>query len=180
MPNLEYLALGGFENLTNAHTLFDVLPLLPRLWVLELSHIPLKSSISFQLSDLPDLQVLHLDHTDLMGTLDELFRYDDTSTTLLPIKLWGLYLSHNPNLSGTLPTTIGLLSGLTTVDLAHCGLTGPIPSELGLLPYLDHLRLDHNALNGSFPFHTGERVRSVSLQNNNLTGGLEHVRTFKS
>ena len=174
LSKLRTLSLEGLENLTHAHTVLDYVPTFRDLRFLTLSHISFQTEISLNLFDLPQLQELSMSHANLTGNLDVLFNYS-ASIESFHTNLRVLELSHNPNLGGTLPSVIGQLSQLKTLDLAHCGLTGFIPSELKSVVLLDELRLDHNALNGSFPFHlmSNGLLSTVSLQNNNLTGGLE-------
>ena len=54
-------------------------------------------------------------------------------------------------LTGTIPTQVGNLTGLTGLDLSGNGLTGAIPAELGSLTKLRTLALSGNALTGCVP-----------------------------
>ena len=61
-----------------------------------------------------------------------------------------LYLSGN-NLTGTIPTELGLLSSLEDLNLEANQLSGTIPTEMGLLSNLKELTLSFNQLTGSVP-----------------------------
>ena len=59
----------------------------------------------------------------LVGYID-----DDVFSTLSD--LYDINVSNNPELSGRLPTTIGLLSQLRYLDISYTGITGAIPSQI--------------------------------------------------
>jgi hypothetical protein len=60
-------------------------------------------------------------------------------------------------LTGTLPTTIGLLTKLTVLVAAQCQLQGTIPSELALLSStLEVLSLGSPNLEGTLPESIGD------------------------
>ena len=59
------------------------------------------------------------------------------------------------NLSGSIPTELGLLTELSKLDLKHNTLTGSIPTELGLLTELSVMYLYKNNLNGTIPTELG-------------------------
>jgi RHS repeat-associated protein len=78
-------------------------------------------------------------------------------------------------ISGTIPTTIGLLQELITLDLDYAqGLTGDIPAEIGNLSNLVTLDLNRNRLSGTVPpalftnLHNLEFL-NLSYSNNLLT-----------
>lgn len=62
----------------------------------------------------------------------------------------------NLGLHGTVPTELGLLTSLTSLDLGWNLFYGSIPSELGMLTKLTHLDLGFNVLTGSIPAEMGE------------------------
>jgi len=68
-------------------------------------------------------------------------------------------------LSGTIPSTIGSLTALQTLDLDHNQLSGTIPSTIGSLTALQTLDLDTNQLSGKIPTTFG---LLTALENLNL------------
>ena len=81
---------------------------------------------------------------------------------------------HAKNLTGTLPTTLGSLTGLIDLDLAGNALTGSIPTQLGDLTALQWLDLHDNQLSGSIPTQLGSltKLESLKLHRNALTGSI--------
>ena len=82
------------------------------------------------------------------------------------------YISiHTNNLTGTLPSSIGNLSKLTTLYLGYNKLTGNLPSSLGNLVDLDYFSLDNNNFTGSIPSSLGNlvKVTYLGLSHNALT-----------
>ena len=74
--------------------------------------------------------------------------------------------------SSKIPTAIGALTNLRSIQLSNIGLSGPIPSSLGGLSRLSWLNLQNNMLTGSVPSFVGS-MPSVSLYNNcNLTSSI--------
>ncbi len=87
--------------------------------------------------------------------------------------LWGLYLDSN-QLTGSIPSTIGKLSNMENLLLQDNELTGNIPAELGNLSDLENLRLNQNQLTGSIPTEMGNLTNlwQLDLRNNLLTGSI--------
>lgn len=67
-------------------------------------------------------------------------------------------VGHN-QLSGTLPTEMGLLQDLQFLHLNFNQFSGALPSQLGLLTRLDDLRLEDNHLSGMVPTELGSTLR---------------------
>ncbi|KAL7490391.1 hypothetical protein ACHAWT_000019, partial [Skeletonema menzelii] len=80
----------------------------------------------------------------------------------------------NNNLSGSIPTEIGLLKSLEYLYLYTHQLTGTIPSEIGLMENLTVLDLYNNQLNGTIPSEIGlmENLEKLDLAVNDLTGTI--------
>ncbi len=57
----------------------------------------------------------------------------------------------NNQLSGSIPSELGDLSGLQSLDISGNGLSGVIPAEIGNLSGLKHLVLENNSLSGAIP-----------------------------
>jgi len=85
----------------------------------------------------------------------------------------GIFLDSN-NLTGPLPTELGNLTGLQTLDLFDNGLTGPIPSSLGNLSTLFNLYLNSNTLTGPIPSQLGNLTTLLRLwlDDNKLCGNI--------
>mmetsp|Transcript_29872 Transcript_29872/g.68923 ORF Transcript_29872/g.68923 Transcript_29872/m.68923 type:complete len:115 (-) Transcript_29872:493-837(-) len=91
---------------------------------LVLSGNAIGSSLPIELGRLPNLQNLYVEDSLVEG---------DISFVEPMERIFELWLDINPDLRGTLPTSLGQLSTLASFSISECGLTGPIPSELGQL-----------------------------------------------
>ena len=69
-----------------------------------------------------------------------------------PGRVTGISL-RDGGLDGTIPTALGVISNLETLDLRDNGLTGEIPPQLGNLTGLRELHLSGNSLSGCVPGH---------------------------
>jgi len=80
----------------------------------------------------------------------------------------------NSMLSGSLPTEIGILTGLSYFDIANNDVGGSLPSEIGLLYDLDDLILSNNAMTGTLPPELGMIPHPWFLyaDNNRFSGSL--------
>ncbi len=139
---------------------------LDRLTVLDLGQNGhLTGRIPPQLGNLANLQLLHLQFTDLTGPIPP----ELGSLT----KLTDLYFCCN-RLSGPIPPELGNLVNLTRLTLGENELTGPIPSTLGNLPELQELNLVRNELTGPIPPELGNLsdLALLSLGQNDLTGPI--------
>ncbi|KAG0090126.1 hypothetical protein BGZ92_003619, partial [Podila epicladia] len=83
-----------------------------------------------------------------------------------------IYLA-GQGLSGTLPESLGRLTGLQYLLLYYNNLSGPIPSSLSNLPLLI-LDLSHNRLSGSLPSSGAgwTNLGTLNLESNTLTGSI--------
>ena len=77
-------------------------------------------------------------------------------------------------LTGVIPTQLGSLTKLTRLDLSDNRLTGSIPTQLGSLTALTALDLSGNSLRGSIPTQLGSltALESLDLAGNSLRGSL--------
>ncbi len=88
-------------------------------------------------------------------------------------RVTGLSLTDN-SLTGRLPSEIGQLRHLVSLELYGNSISGPIPPELGNLSRLRSLILDGCDMQGSIPPELGQLTRLVrlSLSGNRLTGTI--------
>ncbi|CAA6667510.1 unnamed protein product [Spirodela intermedia] len=70
------------------------------------------------------------------------------------------------NLDGPIPTSIGNLTALVTLDLSNNNLTGPVPDILGELQSLQLLNLSRNEAIGAIPQNLCEKNQCESLKSN--------------
>ena len=77
-------------------------------------------------------------------------------------------------ISGSIPSQLGSLSGLTELDLSSNRFTVGIPSELGSLASLTVLDIQDNRLTGSIPARLGSlaSLTELNLGANDLTGSI--------
>ncbi len=75
---------------------------------------------------------------------------------------------------GTIPSELGSLSSLTTLDLCCNELSGPIPPELGSLGSMKRLLLSQNELSGPIPPELGRlgNLNELLLNHNGLAGPI--------
>ena len=126
------------------------------------------SPLPLSMKHLPELQVVDLSYSDFAGSLDDF--WDGTGFP----KLRAVRLAGNVQLGGTLPTTVGLLSDLGTLDVSNCGLTGTIPTELEHVSNLQTLRLNDNQFQDTIPFSLGNltALETLYLQGNYVSGTM--------
>ncbi|XP_057424252.1 receptor-like protein EIX1 isoform X2 [Lotus japonicus] len=80
----------------------------------------------------------------------------------------------NNNLKGEIPTEIGDLFELVSLNLSRNNLTGKIPSNIGKLASLDSLDLSRNQLLGSIPSSLSQidRLAALDVSHNHLSGQI--------
>ena len=82
---------------------------------------------------------------------------------------------------GTIPSELGLLTGLTTVlDIQDNQFSGLIPTELGLLTKLPELDMNNNKLTGPIPSEFGQltSMGRLSFASNFLSGMVPRELSF--
>ena len=89
---------------------------------------------------------------------------------------------HNKGLNGTVPESLGRLSGLTDLYLSNNGLTESIPAELGDLYNLRVLNLRSNELTDEIPDQLGDlrNLKVLNLHSNNLSGDIPDLSGMTS
>uniref|UniRef100_A0A6N2LRP3 Protein kinase domain-containing protein n=1 Tax=Salix viminalis TaxID=40686 RepID=A0A6N2LRP3_SALVM len=109
---------------------------------------------------------ISLPHSSLRGTLNSL-RFSSFPSLI------GLNLLNN-YLYGSIPSHIGILSNLTTLDLSFNNISGNIPLEIGMLSSLSRIFLHANYLQGLIPASIGNlsHLTDLSLYLNELSGGI--------
>ena len=114
---------------------------------------------------------------DIDGVVTSLSLSDLYLTGTLPSSigylsgLQSLNLSEN-FLSGTIPSSVGYLTALQVMDLSFNHLVGTLPTSLSLLTGLVSLNLSVNALSGTMPISMQgmSHLESVQLYGNRLSG----------
>ncbi|KAK3206853.1 hypothetical protein Dsin_020899 [Dipteronia sinensis] len=169
IPNLKELYLWGNEldgvipnSISNAS---------------QLSHLSLHRNsfsgpVPTTLGELRNLQWLDLSSNQLTGepSTQELTLL---SSLINCQHLKRLVLSDNP-LDGTLPISIGNLSGIQLFSANNCKIKGNIPQGIGNLSNLTALALQNNELTGSIPIEIGKlrRLQVFYLDGNRLQGSI--------
>eukprot|EP00850_Spirogloea_muscicola_P023299 SM000345S12840 [mRNA] locus=s345:10267:28268:+ [translate_table: standard] len=123
------------------------------------------------LTNLTTLQQLNIQSSGLYGSIPAFV----TSRLLLLTDL-SLY---NNQLSGPIPTDIGNLDLLNSLDLSYNLLSGVLPESFVGCVTLSSLHLNDNQLSGPVPAVIGnlDALRIVSLDDNLLSGGLPGTLT---
>ncbi|VAH28196.1 unnamed protein product [Triticum turgidum subsp. durum] len=80
-------------------------------------------------------------------------------------------------LSGLIPTSIGQLNYLISLDLSRNQFVGEIPTSVKNLPHLELLSLGHNLLNGTIPNDINhlQSLKVLDLSSNRLSGEIPHA-----
>lgn len=107
------------------------------------------------LSNCSKLEMLDISGNNLRGLLPE-------PLEILSTSLYFLRLSSN-SISGYLPSSIGNLSGLTTLDVSNNQFTGTIPERIGRLENLRRLELQKNNFAGNIPETLGNLSSLIEL-----------------
>jgi Leucine-rich repeat (LRR) protein len=76
------------------------------------------------------------------------------------------------NLTGSVPTELGLLTTLLVLDLEHNSLAGRVPDQLCDLANLEVLTLGFNDLTGPLPACRWSNMFEMQLKNNTFTGTI--------
>ncbi|KAL9329557.1 hypothetical protein ACSQ67_004560 [Phaseolus vulgaris] len=84
-----------------------------------------------------------------------------------------LYMGQN-RFNGSIPTSIGLLTGLKLLNISYNSISGEIPHELGQLAELQELSLAGNEISGVIPDSLGNllKLNLIDLSRNKLVGRI--------
>lgn len=84
------------------------------------------------------------------------------------------------NLAGTIPSEIGLLTGLEVWGMERGNLTGTIPTEVGVLTNLIFIDLDFNQLTGTLSSEllSLSSLTQLDLNDNKFSGSIDGVGVF--
>lgn len=75
-------------------------------------------------------------------------------------------------LPGTIPSVLGMLTSLKAITIPEGKLRGTIPKEVARLPNLEIVNLSQNLLTGTIPNFESNKLRSLDLGYNALTGTI--------
>ncbi|KAH9620975.1 hypothetical protein KSS87_023896 [Heliosperma pusillum] len=142
---------------------------LKKLYWLDLSQNQLSGSIPVSNGNTPGLDLLvntnhfHFGMNQLSGTIPPKLFSSDMS--LIHV------LFDNNKLTGSIPSTLGLVQTLEAIRFDRNSLSGSLPSNLNNLTDMNELILSNNAFTGPVPDLTGMvNLNNVDLSNNSFSG----------
>jgi Leucine-rich repeat (LRR) protein len=93
-----------------------------------------------------------------------------------------LYLNNNELNDATIPTEIGTLQTLESINLDNTGLSGKIPSSIGYVSGLVYLSMQSNELSGQIPQEINSLIKleTLLLSSNKFGGVLPIMSSFTS
>lgn len=149
LTSLEVMQLS--YNLLQGEISGSILSPLVNLEYLEIESNYLSGSLPSEISVMPNLVYLYARRNVFEFNFPEFIntRPSTSSNASFP-NLFSLWLDNN-YITGSIPTTIGLISGLASISITNTSLTGSIPTQLGLLTELKRVWLYDNELSGTLP-----------------------------
>jgi hypothetical protein len=147
--SLEVLQLS--YNLLQGEISGSILTPLVNLEHLEMESNYLSGSLPSEISVMPNLIYLYARRNVFEFNFAEFLntRPSASFNTSFP-NLFSLWLDNN-YITGSIPTTIGLISGLASISITNTSLTGSIPTQFGSLTDLKRVWLYDNELSGTLP-----------------------------
>jgi hypothetical protein len=121
----------------------------------------LSGSVSSAIAALSTVRVVNLNDNALTGSIPDL-----SALTAITDLLW-----HKNRLTGTLPSTLALLSQLRRLTFDQNNITSTIPAEFERLTSLELFNGFENQLVGTVP-NLAPSLKSLWLARNNLSGSL--------
>ena len=137
------LAITANGVINSSWTLPKEIGNLTELTVLKFSQCKLTGEVPEEVFSLTKLTDLFFQSNDLTGT------FSDKYTQLTNLK--NLYINNNKNLKGSLPTSIGQMTVLESINIAQTQFSGTIPEELGQCTALKNIMAWNNNLSGEIP-----------------------------
>ncbi|KAB2015404.1 hypothetical protein ES319_D08G022600v1 [Gossypium barbadense] len=186
LTKLRNLSLDGV--LMSDVALTSFLNLSSSLEHLSLSYSQLHGEFPAQVSQLPNLKVLHLSVNDLTGYLPN--TNCSSGLELLDLSLCGFKGSipasfgnltqiisihlQGISLEGQIPDVFGNIKKLTSLIFSSNNLSGPLPITIFNLTKITHLDLSNNHLEGPLPNHVSglQFLEKLRLFNNSISGGV--------
>jgi hypothetical protein len=188
LTNLEYLFFGStsfeydgippqlgkltkLKELDFSYTLYfgelkgDAFASLSNLKYLVMDGNAYNSTLPTELIRLPELEYLYAGFSFLQGNLD--------FVSQMP-KIYELWIDDNPDITGSIPTSIGQATSLVSLSASNNDLSGPIPTQLGQLTDMIQMWLYDNQLTGTIPTELGNliKMKILNLQKNELQGPM--------
>jgi len=135
---------------------------LTQLVYLEMGGNLYNTTLPQEIVNLPSLEALYAYENGLEGDLTFLRNLT---------KIVELWLDGNSDISGTIPSDIGLLTNLMSLSITHCDLWGQIPTEIGKLTLMEQMWFYGNWLSGSIPTEIVglPNLKILGLEDNNIT-----------
>ena len=127
------------------------------------------------LSGSDELKLGSLDSSDKHECDFHIFRCDRNKKYIEEINLGGR------NLSGTIPSGIGLLTRLLKIDFSHNKLEGTLdPNLFSKMPFLEEISFEENDLGGTFPNSLFElpKLKILNVGNNSFVGTLPETDSY--
>ncbi|KNA17824.1 hypothetical protein SOVF_076430 [Spinacia oleracea] len=198
LPHLQVLSMNGCDLRGGIH---KSLSNLQHLSVIDLNNNDnLGGGVPESLAGLTNLTELSLTYCDLIGAFPEKILQVPTLTSLdlsFNNKLQGtlpefhmngsleVLLLGGTNFSTTMPSSIGNLKKLRSIDIKGCQFHGSIPSSLGSLTLLESLDLSNHQFEGPVPKSLFQltNLQILDLSTNKLNGTLklaEILLSFKN
>jgi Leucine-rich repeat (LRR) protein len=168
---LRYLSTLNLDHSGISGTISSDIGNLKLLNYLSVSNSNIEGSLPTSIGELRMLQYLYFSDTDMKGPIPATIGNCSLLLELRAVDLRGGGL-------GQLPSSMGLLKNLMTLDLGNSGVSGTIPPEFKSLRSLYRFWLPKNEIEGTIPDLTGmgSLWRSnmlVQLQNNRLSGSMD-------